>query len=168
MKFAKSSLFAFALFAVAAFVAAPSQAQERGKHPAYLRALDDLRLMRAYIQPDSPNERVDEESQHAIDEIDAAIHEIKEASIEDGKDLNYHPPIDANIGPGGRFRKAREAGTAAWHDVDKEEDNGFARGLKHRALDHIEKANHIVDHIMRRFDHDHDHDHDRDHDHDHM
>jgi hypothetical protein len=152
MKFGKHLLFA-ALAAATLFIAtSPSQAQEYGRHPAYLHALSDLRLMRAYLDKMTPSERIDDESQHAIDEIDAAIREIKEASIEDGKDLRDHAPIDAHITPSNRFRRAREAGAAALHDLDREEDNDFAHGLRHRAVDHIERANHIVDHILHRFD----------------
>jgi hypothetical protein len=116
--------------------------------------LSDLRLMRAYLDRLAPSERIDAESQHAIDEIDAAIREVKEAAIDDGKDLRDHPPIDARILPTDRFHKAREAGNAAWHDLDREEDNGFAHGLKHRAMVHIEEANHTVDKIIHRIDHD--------------
>jgi hypothetical protein len=153
MKVCKPLFLAVALCLTFAIGSVPSQAQEYGRHPAYLHALSDLRLMRAYLDRLTPNERVDDESAHAIEEIDAAIREIREASIDDHKDLRDHMPIDARITPTDRFHRAREAGNAAWHDLDHEEDNGFARGLKHRALDHIEKANHIVDHIVHRFDH---------------
>jgi hypothetical protein len=152
MKFGKSLIVAAAAAAVLLIGTTPSPAQAPGRHPAYLHALSDLRLMRAYLDKLTPSERIDDESQHAIDEIDAAIGEIKEAAIEDGKNLRDHPPIDAGITPSNRFRKAREAGTAAWDDLNREEDNDYAHGLKHRAMDHIEKANHIVDHIIRRFD----------------
>ncbi len=150
MKFSKILLPAIALLAVFGYGAVQSQAQEH-HHPAYLHALSDLRLMRAYLQQWAPSERVEDEQQRAIDEIDAAIREIKDAAIEDGKNLNDHPPVDANLNRNGRFRQARAAGNAAWHDLDREEDNDFAHGLKHRAMDHIEKANHIIDHIIEQF-----------------
>jgi len=153
MKFGKTLIVAALAFAAFAIGSTPTQAQDWHKHPAYLHALSDLRLMRAYLDKLTPSERVDDESQQAIAEIDAAIHEIKIAAIEDGKDIHDHAPIDAGITPNNRFRKAREAGNAAWHDLDSEEDNDFAHGLKHRAMDHIERANHIVDHIQHRFDH---------------
>jgi hypothetical protein len=149
MKTCKPLFLAVALCLTFVVGGASAQAQE---HPAYLHALSDLRLMRAYLDRLTPNERVDDESAAAIAEIDAAIREINEASIEDHKDLRDHMPIDAHITPANRFRKAREAGNAAWSDIDREEDNGWARGLKHRAMDRIEKANHIVDHILHRFD----------------
>jgi hypothetical protein len=150
MKFIKisvSSIALIALFALFGFGARSAKAQY--DHPRYLHALSDLRLMRAYVDHWTPNERVDEEQQHAIDEIDAAIREIKMASIEDGKDLRDHAPIDAHLTWGSRFRKAREAGNAAWHDINEEEDNDYAHGLKRRALDHIEEANHTIDRIVR-------------------
>jgi Asp-tRNA(Asn)/Glu-tRNA(Gln) amidotransferase A subunit family amidase len=150
MKFSKSLI--IAIVVAAFFTLTAGQAQAQREHPAYIHALSDLRLMRAYLDRLTPSERVDDESQQAIDEIDAAIHEIKIAAIEDGKDLRDHAFIDAHITPSNRFHKAREAGDAAWHDLDREEDNGFAHGLKRRAMDHIEKANHIVDHIVRRWD----------------
>lgn len=151
MKYLKLPLFAVLFAALFAFSTTPARAQ--GSHPGYLHALSDLRLMRAYLDRLTPNEMIDAESQSAIDEIDSAIREVKEAAIDDGKDLHFHPPIDANITPANRFRKAHEAGDAAWRDLQQEEDNEFARGLKHRATEHIEKANHIIDHILHRFDH---------------
>lgn len=151
MKFIKPLLLAATFTVVMICGAVPSQAQEPGRHPAYLHALSDLRLMRAYLDRLTPSERIDAESQHAIDEIDAAIGEIKKAAIDDGKELRDHAPIDARITPANRFRRAREAGDAAWHDLDREEDNFFAHGLRARAMHHIEEANHTVDHIMSRF-----------------
>ena len=133
--------------------ASPAQAQTPGNHPAYLHALQDLRMMRAFLDRPTPNGMVDEESAHAIAEIDEAMREIREAAISDGKDLRDHPPIDARITPTDRFHRAREAGNAAWHDLDRDDDNSFAAGLKHRAMNHIEEANHTLDHILRRFDH---------------
>lgn len=153
MKFSKSLLVAIALFATLAIGSTTSQAQEWGRHPAYLHALSDLRLMRAYLDRLTPNERIDDASQNAIREIDAAIRVIKEASFDDGKDLRDHLPIDARIEPFDRFHRAREAGNAAFADINREEDNDYARGLKHRALDHIVQANQIVDHIIEHLNH---------------
>lgn len=145
-------LLALTLAGVSLLLASASaKADAPGRHPAYLHALSDLRLMRAYLDRLSPNERIDDESARAIERIDAAINEIKQAAIDDGKNLRDHQPIDARIRPEDRFRKALEAGQAAFRDIDREEDNGYARGLKHRALDHIAAANRIVEHIMTRF-----------------
>ena len=66
-------------------------ADEPGRHPAYLHALTDLRHARAHLERGTWSGRMDREEDHAIAEIDAAIREIKQAAIDDGKDLNDHP-----------------------------------------------------------------------------
>jgi hypothetical protein len=65
-------------------------------HPAYLRALSDLRDARAHLQRPDGGELKDQEKK-AVHEIDGAIDEIKKASIDDGKDVNDHAPIDASL-----------------------------------------------------------------------
>jgi hypothetical protein len=117
------------------------------KHPAYLRALTDLRVARGYLaRPAGAVVKWDENK--AIRELDAAIKEIKEASIDDGKNLDEHPPVDTGLMWGGRLQKALELTEVARRDVNEEEDNAFARGLKNRALGHIDAAaRHIHDGI---------------------
>jgi hypothetical protein len=150
------SKFTVAIALLSAFVisAVPLHAQynDHDRHPAYLHALRDLRMMRAYLDRLTPNERIDDASQNAIVEIDAAIREIRKAAIDDGRDLRDHPPIDVNIAPFDRFHRAREAGNSAFAEIDREEENEYAHGLKHRALDHIAQANQIVDHIIEHLD----------------
>ena len=100
---------------------AASAQQVPGPHPAYLHALSDLRLARAYLDQIAwPPVQRDEE--HAIREIDAAINEIKQASIDDGKDLADHPRVDVNMRPDGRFRKALELLDRAHNDTAQAED----------------------------------------------
>ena len=72
-----------------------SLADDPGRHPAYLHALTDLRHARAHLENLAPTHHMDKEEEHAIDEIDKAIEEIKRAAIDDGKNLNDHPPVDA-------------------------------------------------------------------------
>ena len=138
------------LMSIATSVSSHAQGPAR-EHPAYMHALSDLRLMRGYLDRLNPSEHIDEESVRAVQEIDAAINAIKGAAIDDHRDLHEHPPIDAHITAHDRFDMARQAGNAAWHDLDHEEDNAFAGGLKHKAMDHIERANHIVDGLIRRY-----------------
>jgi hypothetical protein len=151
MRFSKSLILALAFVGTLAFAAVPSPAQAPGTNSPILRALSDVRLMRAYLDKLTPNEVIDAETQQAIDEIDAAIREMKEAAIDDGKDLRDHAPIDASLTPSGRFHKAREAGTAAYLDLSHGTDTEAAREHKVRAQEHIQKANHIIDHIILRF-----------------
>ncbi len=113
------------------------------RHPAYLHAIDDLRFARALLErPAKASVQWDE--QIAVREIDGALHEIKEAAIDDGKPLGEHPPIDTNLDWGGRLQKADQLLLAARNDVDQKEDNDFARGLKHRALGRIDAAHNAV------------------------
>lgn len=111
----------------------------QGRHPAYIHALSDLRYARALLQrPDSG--ALHHEEKDAVHEIDKAIDEIKKASIDDGKDLNDHPPVDANLNWGGRLRQALTLIDKARQNVSREEDDPHAQGLQQRALDHIDKA----------------------------
>jgi len=115
----------------------------QNRHPAYLHALSDLRAARAHLQrPDGGHLRHEEEE--AIKEIDRAIDEIKKASIDDGKDLNDHPPVDARMDWNGRLHRALELLNRAHEDISQEEDNQFAQGLQQRAMGHIDKAHHEV------------------------
>lgn len=113
-------------------------------HPAYLHALTDLRHARAHLQRPDGGE-LKEQEKKAIHEIDAAIDEIKKASIDDGKDLNDHPPVDLKMDWKGRLHRALELIDKAHQDVSQEEDNKFAQGLQQRAMEHIDKAHHHVE-----------------------
>jgi hypothetical protein len=127
---------------------AASAQQVPGPHPAYLHALSDLRLARAYLDQIAwPPVQKDEE--HAIREIDAAIAEIKRASIDDGKDLADHPPVDVRMRPDGRFRKALELLDKAHNDTARAEDVPQARGMRDRAVHHIDQAHGTVDNAVR-------------------
>ena len=72
--------------AVALIAAMPSWADTPGHHPAYLHALADLRDARAHLEHATAEPVVPEEV-HAIDHIDKAIGEIKQAAIMDGKNI---------------------------------------------------------------------------------
>jgi hypothetical protein len=128
-----------AFFVSLSAVAQPPQ----GQHPAYLHALTDLRHARAHLErPDHGELR--EQEKKAIHEIDAAIDEIKKAAIDDGKDLNDHPPVDARMDWPGRLHRALELLDKAHADIAHEEDNRSAQGLQQRAFEHIDKAHHHV------------------------
>ncbi len=131
----------FAVFVLLLFVPAfiSAKPQPPKEHPAYLHALTDLRDARAHLQrPDGGKLR--EEEKKAVHEIDEAINEIKKASIDDGKDLNDHPAVDAGLDWRGRLHRSLELVNKAHNDVAQEEDNAAAQGLQQRALEHIDKA----------------------------
>jgi tetratricopeptide (TPR) repeat protein len=125
-------------------------ADDPGRHPAYLHALTDLRHARAHLERLTPSDRMDNEETHAIAEIDKAIEEIKRAAIDDGKALNDHPPVDAHLGRKGRYHRALELLDKAHHDISEKEDDQFAHGLKRRALEHIDEAHRIVEHLIEQ------------------
>jgi hypothetical protein len=142
----------FRHFAILAFVlalcSALSFADEPGRHPAYLHALTDLRHARAHLENLAPTHHMDKEEERAINEIDKAIEEIKRAAIDDGKNLNDHPPVDVRMDRAGRFHRAQELLNKAHNDIAREEDDPSVRGLRDRAIHHIDEAHRIVDHLM--------------------
>ena len=125
-----------------------SLADEPGRHPAYLHALTDLRHARAHLGGPAATHHMDKEEERAINEIDAAISEIKRAAIDDGKNLNDHPPVDARMDRTDRFRRTQELLEKAHNDIAREEDDASVRSLRDRALHHIDEAHHIVDKLM--------------------
>jgi hypothetical protein len=136
------------LFLFLAAMASVASADNPGRHPSYLHALADLRDARAHLDKMGADERIDDQEQHAIDEIDRAIDEIKRASIDDGKDIHDHVRVDLHMPRRGRVRKALELLDKAHHDVAQEEDDPNTRGLQERALRHIDEAHHTVEHIV--------------------
>ena len=126
------------------------QAQQvPGPHPAYLHALSDLRSARHYLNDGWAWEGVRREDNAAIAQIDAAINEIKRAAIDDGKGLNDPFHVDTGISPHDRFRKANELLAAAHRDLAKAEDVPSSRGLRDRAIGHVDQAHQIVDQAWR-------------------
>jgi hypothetical protein len=120
-----------------------------GDHPYYLHALSDLRAARWMLEhrPGNWQQTVDEV--HAVQQIDAAIGEIKQASIDDGKNLQDHPPVDERPDHGGRLEVAKEFLGKARQDISHDEDNKFAQGLQSRAYTHIDLALGAVDKAMK-------------------
>jgi len=113
------------------------------KHPAYLHALSDLRAARAMLaRPAKPDVKWDEDK--AIREIDAAIREIKEASIDDGKPLDDHPAVDANVAHRDRLKNAMNLLHSSAADIEQKEDDQYAKGLRNRAIKHIREAERFV------------------------
>ena len=114
--------------------------QPAAQHPAYLHALSDLRSARYLIEhrPGDPAQTVDESE--SIRQINAAIGDIKKAAIDDGKNLNDHPPVDGQSDQRGRIHQALKLLNKARADIAREEDNAYAGGLRNRAIGHIDAA----------------------------
>jgi hypothetical protein len=114
-------------------------------HPGYLHALSDLRNARANLERKGGDKQMKWDEHDAIGAIDRAIKDIKEAALDDGKNLDDHPAVDVHEARFGRLHKALEALRAARGDIDKEEDNAFARGLRGRASHDIDEAIRFTD-----------------------
>jgi hypothetical protein len=135
-----SPLLLLSAFAIMSFAGGTASAEQPGKHPAFLHALSDLRYARANLERSAGDAEAKWDEGRAIGDIDAAIKKIKDAAIDDGKNLSNHPPVDASLKRKGRLHHALEALKAARGDVAKEEDDAFATGLKKRAIGDIDSA----------------------------
>jgi len=118
----------------------PDPGDKPGAHPAYLHALSDLRTARALLERPTRDVEVKWDENRSIGQIDAAIREIREAAIDDGKPLNDHPPTDVKLRHRDRMRAAIDVLEKAARDIEEREDNGFAKGLRGRAVGHIHDA----------------------------
>jgi hypothetical protein len=132
------------IFAVTMCLPVVNQIEAQESHPAYLHALSDLRFARSLLERPNGGE-LRQQEKDAIHKIDDAIAEIKRASIDDGKGLADHEPVDAHLPWAGRLHKALEVLDDARHDCRKEEDNPHTRGLQMRVLHHIDEAHHHVE-----------------------
>ena len=119
------------------------------QHPAYLHALSDLRAARWLIEhrPGDWVQTADE--QESVQQIDAAIGEIKKAAFDDGKNANARPPVDEHPDNRGRIHQALQFLNKSRADIASEEDNAFANGLRNRALGHIDAAIHAAHRVFK-------------------
>jgi len=120
-----------------------------GKHPYYLHALTDLRTARWMLEHRPGDAAVSGQEDVAITEIDAAIGEMKRAAIEDGKDIHDHPAVDAPPDRPGRLHKALELLRKTHDDVAREEDDPMTKGLRNRAVGHIDGAIHATEKAIK-------------------
>ena len=144
MRLNKKLLLAGLLVAAAPLVA---NADLPGKHPYYLHALSDLRAARWMLEHRPGDAAVSAKEDVAITEIDRAIGEIKHAAIDDGKDIHDHPVVDI-ADRRGRLHKALELLHKVHDDVAREEDDPMTRGLRNRAVKHVDVAIHATEHAI--------------------
>ncbi|HEY5241242.1 MAG TPA: hypothetical protein VIJ22_07250 [Polyangiaceae bacterium] len=109
-------------------------------HPAYLHALTDLRNARFNLTRRGGDRNMKWDEAVAIGAIDRAIADIKAAAIDDGKNIDDHPPVDAREPRAGRLHKALAALRQTLADVNQEEDNAYAQGLKAKAIRNVNEA----------------------------
>ena len=113
-----------------------------GKHPYYLHALSDLRSARWMLEHRPGDAAVSGQEDVAITEIDKTIGEIKRAAIDDGKDIHDHPNVDVPNDHPGRLHKSLELLRKVHADVAREEDDPMTKGLRDRAIHHLDAAVH--------------------------
>jgi hypothetical protein len=117
----------------------------RREHPAYLRALSDLREARAQLgQPGN------DEEQRALVAIDQTIQELKAAAIDDGRPADYLPPVDAIPDRANRLQRVSDLLDRAHNDIEQGEVEGSIRGLRDRADGHLNDARHAIGHVLQR------------------
>jgi hypothetical protein len=109
-------------------------------HPAYLHALSDLRAARWMIEHRPGDYQRTSDEIAAVQQIDAAIGDLRQAAFDDGKNPNDHPPVDEVPDHHGRLHAAVEYMRTARAEISREEDNGYANGLRGRAIGHIDGA----------------------------
>jgi hypothetical protein len=124
-----------------------------GKHPAYLHALSDLRAARWLIEHRPGDAVISAHEDVAITEIDRAIGEIKHAAIDDGKDINDHMGVEGPPDWRGRLHKALDLLRQVHADVAREEDDPETRGLRDRAVRHIDEATHATERTIAAVEH---------------
>jgi len=127
--------------AVVVATAPPPPAPVRPQvHPAYLHALSDLREAREALARRGGDPQMKWDEHGAIEAIDRAIVDVRQAAMDDGKSLQDHPPVDAKERRVGRLRKALAALKAARNDISHEEDNGAAGAARGRGIGNIDDA----------------------------
>jgi hypothetical protein len=115
------------------------------RHPAYLHALTDLRTARWMLEHRPGDVAVNAHEDEAISEIDRAIGELKSAAVDDGKNIYDHPKADVASDYRGRLHRAAALLRTARADMTREEDNPNARGLRDRAIGHVDAALHATE-----------------------
>jgi len=118
-------------------------------HPAYLKALEDLRAARWLLQQVPPHWVRANDELNAIRSIDEAIAQIRRESIDDGRDANFNPRIDEKPDRPRRLQDVQSFLGRARADIEQEPDTGRIRGLRGRAAGSIEAALAFVGNAQR-------------------
>jgi len=118
-------------------------------HPSYGRALAELRYARAHVSLHAPGVPPDENELEAIQEIDKAMQDVKDASEDDGKSLNEHPLIEASWGRIERLQRALALLDEAHDNIELRQQDSFLKGLKANSANrHVANAKEAIERAM--------------------
>jgi hypothetical protein len=123
-----------------AFAPVTGRADLPGKHPYYLHALADLRAANWMVEHRGGDLWVHVDEDVASAEIRGAIGDLKQAAIDDGKDIHDVVGVDQGWDHRGRLHHALDLLRKVRRDLSHEEDDRAARGLRNRTLRHVDKA----------------------------
>jgi hypothetical protein len=141
MTFRTIKILALAAFAALTMPVA-AQAQWWEHHPGYLHAMSDVRMAYWLIaHREGGDPMANHEEKRALKDVRYAYQELKDAAIMDDRNIDDQPPADMSFyDHRGRLHKALDLLRDAHDQVDREEEDPMARGLKHRAAKRIDDA----------------------------
>jgi hypothetical protein len=117
-------------------------------HPNYAAAIADLRVARVIL--DRESEYTAERDQYkALEAIDRAVLDLKNASIDSGQALEPAPVLDPTLDYRGRLGRARELLLAADHELSFREDTMEVRPSRDSARRYVDDAQDAVSRVMR-------------------
>jgi hypothetical protein len=128
-----------------------AQAQWWNQHPGYLHALSDIRTAYWLIaHEDASNPAMRGDEIQAGRELHAAYDEMAHAAVSDGRNIDDQPPPDFAWGThNDRLHKALDLVHRAYAELDGEEENPQAAGLRQRAKGHLSDSSRLIGKAMR-------------------
>jgi hypothetical protein len=121
-------------------IAVAKASEKPQNHSSYLHALSDLRAARWLIEHRTGTWELTKNELNAIKEIDETIKSIKGAAIDDNKSIDDHPTVDERPERIDRLNEADEFLKKAHEDIDQDNDDSFANGLRNNSYEHIDAA----------------------------
>lgn len=119
--------------------AQPAMADVPGPHPGYVHALNDLRYAHWLLR--APAEwNVTDHERAAEGYVDRAYADIRQAGIDDGKDIDDRMPVDAGLSHRDRLQRALVALERAHRDVNGWESDPYARRPRAAADGNLDAA----------------------------
>jgi hypothetical protein len=116
--------------------------------PNYALAIADLRVARTILDRESEYAIV-RDQYRALEAIDRAVLELKNASIDSGQPIEAPPSLDPSLDYGGRLGRARELVLAADHELSFREDIREARVSRDNARHYVDDAQDAITRAIR-------------------